>query len=79
MDEYDTSEFLSYSKVSLGISTEAVINGRTLCFDPNVCMKFNGRNLYYCQYLSLRHSAFLELDLSNLISLKYIDIAFTFI
>ena len=40
-------------------------------------MKFNARNLMYCQFLNLRDSMFNHLDTQYLIYVKYIDIAFS--
>ena len=63
--------------MSLGTKNNVVIGDRTMYFDNNAYIKFDGRNLYYCQFLNMRHSSFRELEVKYLISLKYIDIAFS--
>ena len=69
VDQYDTSEFLNYTLVSLGIASKVDVDGRIICFSHNAYTKFDGRNFFYCKFLNLRHSAFKELDLKYLIQL----------
>ena len=76
-NEYNVSDYYAYGDVSLGIANNVKLGDMMIKFKENAVMKFNARNLMYCQFLNLRGSMFNHLDAQYLIYLKYIDIAFS--
>ena len=77
---YSTSGFHLHEFVSLGVGYESVILGEVIELKTNSEEGFSAydpQNLFMCQYLNLRHSSVVSVDLKYLPSLRYIDISFS--
>ena len=78
--EYATKQFINAYKASFGVATSVEVDDETIYFAENLVSdhtRFNGRNLVYCKYLNLRHSSISFVELKFLLSMVYIDIAFS--
>ena len=68
------------SVVSLGSANSVEIRDETVYFSDNIVVNYNKitvNNLFYCEFLNLRHSLIDSLDVAYLIMLRYLDLAFS--
>ena len=61
----------------MGAKNNGVLDLMKLQFNENAFTKADCRNLLYCQFLNLRSSLIKELELKYLLSLQYLDIAWS--
>ena len=64
--------------MSLGEANDNALYGRKLNFKPNLIKKhkkLDTKRLVFCQFLNLRGSSFDQVDVRDMLSLFYIDIA----
>ena len=78
MASTDPKKLTDATHVSLGETNDNALYGRKLHFKPNLVKnhkKLDTQRLVFCQFLSLRSSSFDEIDVRDMLSLFYIDIA----
>ena len=77
---YDTQIHLNDQFVGLGRAYSFTFGGHDYEFEKNTNEtydNFDARNLYICRFLNLRGSLFCQVDAKYMLSLEYIDVAFT--
>ena len=78
--EYSTKQFINLCRASFGVKMSVEVEDETIYFAENLVTNYtrlNERNLVYCKYINLRHSSISSVELEFLLSLQYIDIAFS--